>query len=306
MSRDDEGEPLLIGRRDFLAGTVGIATVGGFGSSAVAQADPRPEAQSGPSTVEIERIEGKILSIRINRPPENRPDPAMLVDLGKALYRLDHDDELRVAVLHAAGRDFCHGIDAQAWGARLATGPFVPGTQEFINPLGTVPPLRAKPLIVAVQGVTTFVGHELFLAADIRVAANDVVFSQGEVTRALYPAGGGTVRFPREAGWANAMRYMLTGDEWNAEEARRLGLLQEITAPGQQLNRAIELARKVAAAAPLGVRATLASAHRAIAEGEAAAYAALLPEFAALFRTEDFQERIRALRENRAPVYQGR
>ena len=90
------------------------------------------------------------------------------------------------------------------------------------------------------------------------------------------------------------------------DEARRLGLLQQVTPPGQQLDRAMDIARKIAASAPLGVRATLKSAHQAINEGETAAFAALLPEFAGLYRTEDFQERVRAFRDNRRPVYKGR
>jgi enoyl-CoA hydratase len=298
--------PERMARREFLAASGAAAAAVGLGGPALAQTDTQPEQRPERPTVEIKRIERGILSIGIDRPKENRIDPATFVALGRALYQLDHDGELRVGVLHAAGPDFCHGIDVQAWGTTLAAGPFNPNTPEFANPLGTVPPARVKPLVIAVQGATSFVGHELFLAADVRVAASDSVFSQGEVARALFPGGGGTIRFVREAGWGNAMRYMLTGDEWGTDEARRLGLLQEVTPPGKQLERAIEIARKIAAAAPLGIRATLSSAHRALAEGETAAYAALLPEFGKLFKTEDFQERVRAQRENRAPLYRGR
>jgi enoyl-CoA hydratase len=140
---------------------------------------------------------------------------------------------------------------------------------------------------------------------DLRVAATDTVFSQGEVTRALFPAGGGTVRFVRDAGWGNAVRYMLSGDEWGAEDSFRLGLTQAVTPPGKELERAIDFAKKIASAAPLGVRTPLASAHRALAQGETAAFAAL-PDFANLFGTQDFQERIRAANENRPPVRRGR
>jgi enoyl-CoA hydratase/carnithine racemase len=101
------------------------------------------------------------------------------------------------------------------------------------------------------------------------------------------------------------MRYMLTGDEWSAEEAYRMGLLQAITPPGEELKTAIGFAKKIAAAAPLGIRATLATARRAL-EGEAAVYVTLLSEFGPLWRTHDFQERVQALRENRPPVYQGK
>ena len=219
---------------------------------------------------------------------------------------LDHDDSLRVAVLYGRGPNFTPGIDAPAWAATLSAGPFNPNTSDFVNPLDTVPPHRTKPVVAAVHGATKFIGHELFLACDLRVAATDTVFSQGEAARALFPAGGGTIRFVREAGWGNAMRYMLTGEEWGAEESYRLGLTQAVTPPGKELDRAVDFAKKIASAAPLGIRTTLASAHRALAEGETAAFAALLPDFARLFRSEDFQERIKAAKENRIPVFHGR
>jgi enoyl-CoA hydratase len=110
----------------------------------------------------------------------------------------------------------------------------------------------------------------------------------------------------REAGWGNAMRYMLTGDTWGVDEAKRMGLLQEITPPGKQLDRAIEIARKIAAAAPLGVKAVLVTANQAQSEGEKAAFAALAPQFAKLFQTEDWQEFRRSVAEHRDPVFHGR
>jgi len=97
---------------------------------------------------------------------------------------------------------------------------------------------------------------------------------------------------------------MLTGEEWNANEAYRLGLVQAVTPPGKQLDRAIEIANKVAAAAPLGVRATLASAHQAISS-EDAALQALGPVFAKLIQSDDAKESARALQEHRAPVFRG-
>jgi enoyl-CoA hydratase/carnithine racemase len=138
----------------------------------------------------------------------------------------------------------------------------------------------------------------------VRVAAKDTVFGQGEVTSAVFPVGGATVRFPREAGWGNAMRYMLTGEEWGADEAYRLGLVQVVTPPGRQLDRAVDFAKKIAAAAPLGVRATLASARQGLSSEEAA-FAALPAEAARIRLSQDVQEFQRALQEKRPPVYRG-
>jgi enoyl-CoA hydratase/carnithine racemase len=305
MKQRDQGTRL--DRRQVLAAGAAAAVGLDLDAVAVAQGEQTAGQQEKPrSTVAVEAIDGGVLLIGIDRDEQNLVDPPTFVALGKALYRLEHDDSLRVAVLYGRGPNFTPGIDPPAWAVTLRAGPFNANTPDFINPLGTLPPVRTKPVVAAVHGATKFIGHELFLACDLRVAATGTVFCQGEASRALFPAGGATVRFVREAGWGNAMRYMLTGEEWGAEESYRLGLTQVVTPPGQELDRAVDLARKIASAAPLGVRATLASAHRAWAEGETAAFAALLPEFSKLFGTEDFQERIRAARENRPPVYHGR
>ena len=133
------------------------------------------------------------------------------------------------------------------------------------------------------------------------------VFNQGEVTAAVFPAGGATIRFVREVGWGNAMRYMLTGADWGTDDAYRMGLVQEVTPPGQELGRAVELAKQIAGSgAPLVVRATLASARSALIEGEKLVFAALQPQFARLLTSEDRQEYIRSVQEKRTPTYAGR
>jgi enoyl-CoA hydratase/carnithine racemase len=288
-------------------GTTGAAaaTASGSSSAVLAQAstDAAPQAPA-PGRVVVEQ-RGPLLMIGLDRPQaQNRFDPPMLIGLGKAYYQLEHDDSLRVAVLYGVGSNFCASLDVAAYGAAQASGLLPPKDPDFMNPLGLRPPLRTKPVVVAVQGITTSVGDEIFLSADIRVASSDTVFAQYEVTRGVFPGGGATVRLTREAGWGNAMRYMLTGEEWSAEEAYRLGLVQAVTAPGKQLDRAIEIATKIAAAAPLGVRATLASSKQAIS-GEEPALQALPPAFAKMLQTEDAKEAGRAQQEHRAPVYRG-
>jgi enoyl-CoA hydratase/carnithine racemase len=95
------------------------------------------------------------------------------------------------------------------------------------------------------------------------------------------------MRFPRAVGWGNAMRYMLTGDRFDAAEAYRLGLVQQIVPDGTQLGRALDVAEGIAAQAPLAVQATLANARTAVREGDAAAEARLQPELARLAATTD-------------------
>ena len=297
-----------IPRRDLMiAGAAGVLALGlGSAETVLAQTAPGPVSPQlvSPGKVAVER-RGGLLLIGIDRPQaRNLLDPPILIGLGKAYYQLEHDDELRVAVLHGLGADFSLGVDLAALAAAQASGAFPPRDPEFINSFGLRPPFRAKPVVVAVQGGVKYGGHELFLACDIRVAAADATFSQGEVTRGVFPGGGATIRLTREAGWGNAMRYMLTGEEWGTEEARRLGLVQEVVPTGRQLDRAIEIAKKIAAAAPLGVRATLASARQAIG-GEEAAFAALLPELTRLGQSQDRKEFLRALQEGRPAVFRG-
>jgi enoyl-CoA hydratase/carnithine racemase len=297
-----------ISRRDILLGTLAA-----LAALEPAAAQTAPDASLGlPFTspvagrVALETLDGGILTIGIERPEVgNRLDPALFLALGKALYRLDTDDALRVGVLYGRGPDFVAGLDVPQFRAALTAGTFPPTDPEWIVPLNLGRRIRTKPLVVAAHGATAFVGHELFLSADVRVAANTTRFAQGEVVRGVFPAGGATVRFAREAGWGNAMRYMLTGDGWDAAEAFRMGLVQQVTPPGRELAAAVAIARKIGAAAPLGIRATLASANRGLAAEELTAYAALQPEFGRLLRSRDAAEGARAAAERRPPVFSG-
>ncbi|HZP98347.1 MAG TPA: crotonase/enoyl-CoA hydratase family protein [Reyranella sp.] len=290
----------LLKRRVLL---VAAATAGALaGTAGAARAD---DGRKDGDYITMER-RNAVLLIGINRPQiGNRLEVATFLALGRAYWQLDHDEALRVGVLFAHGSDFCPGLDPASWAEAVRSRQFAAPIPEFVNPIGTSGPNRLKPVVVAVHGKTQLVGHELFLAADIRVAASDTRFAQAEVARGVYPGGGGTVRFAREAGWGNAMRYMLTGDEWDAEEARRMGLVQDIAEPGKELDRAIGIAGKIAANAPLGVQAVPASSRQALA-AEDAALAATFPIFARIMQTDDRVEYARALKEGRAPVYRGR
>jgi enoyl-CoA hydratase/carnithine racemase len=298
-----------LGRRDVLALAGAVVASGLAAGPGLAQSPPvapAPAAQPQRATVVLDRPAKGVLTIGIDRlDAQNRIDIPTFGAIGQAYYQFEHDDDLKVAVLYGKGPDFSHGLDLASWGAALRSGPFQP-PRNFIDPVATAGPERSKPLIVAVQGRVTRVAHELFLAADLRIAAQDAVFNQGEVTAASFPGGGATVRFVREAGWGNAMRYMLTGEDWRTDEAYRMGLVQIVTPPGQQLDRAVDLAKHIAAYAPLGVQALLGSARRNFREGERVAMLSLQPEFGRLSRSEDRQEYFRALQENRSPVYVGR
>jgi enoyl-CoA hydratase len=155
---------------------------------------------------------------------------------------------------------------------------------------------------MVVHGDTWNMVHELHVVADIRIAAADTRFGVDENTHGRFPGGGATVRLVREAGWANAMRFMLTGDHWSAEEALRMGVVQEIAPTAEEaLEAGIDMATKIAACGPLGIEATRASAHLAIDVSEAEALSKLEAQYRALYSSEDFKEGRKAEAEGRPP-----
>jgi enoyl-CoA hydratase/carnithine racemase len=262
---------------------------------------------SSSTKVTVER-RGPIVLIGINRPYiHNRIDPEAYAGLAKAYYQYDRDPSLRAAVLFGHGDNFSRGIDVDAFQALVTSGRPRTSDREAIDPLAKTAPARAKPLVVVAHGDTWNMGHELLLAADIRVASADTRFGQDENTHGRFPGGGATIRFVREAGWGNAMRYMLTGDHWSAEEARRMGVIQEIASTRDKaLETGINIADKIAACGPLGIKTTLASAHLAIDSSQAEALSKLNAQYGALYRTEDFNEGRKAEAEDRLPIYQGK
>lgn len=247
-----------------------------------------------------------MLAIGLDRAAKrNAFDLSLWNQLALAYGELDRDPELRVGVLHALGDHFTGGLDLVQWAPVFEAGKF-PIPDGGLDPLGLVGPRLKKPIVAAVQGICFTIGIELLLATDIRIAAQGTRFGQIEIKRGIYPVGGATIRFPREVGWANAMRYLLTADEFDADEALRIGFVQQVVDVGTQFERAMALAQVVAAQAPLGVYATLVSSRAALAEAEAAAAARLLPDLNPIMKTADVQEGLRAFVERRPGNFQGK
>lgn len=244
--------------------------------------------------------------IGVERPEKyNAFTPKMFDELTAAYNELEGNDDLWVGVLFGHGPHFTAGLDLPKFADRFQDGSeFIPG--QGIDPFGLTGSTRTKPLITAVQGITFTAGIELMLATDIVIASSDCRFSQLEVKRGLMAIGGATFRFVERGGWGNAMKHLLTGDEFDAEEALRIGLIQEVVAPGKQIERAIGLAQEIAAQAPLAVRETLASAKLAFAEGSRAAINNFGNVQTRLAQTEDFTEGLNSLLEKRAGNFSGR
>jgi len=255
--------------------------------------------------VSVER-RGHVLLIGLDRPEKrNAADLRMLRELSLAYGRLDRDPGLRVGLVFAHGDHFTAGLDL---------GDVMPAMTDAgldIVPEGGLHPWQVdgtpltKPVVMAVQGTCLTLGLELALASDVVVADSSTRFGQIEVSRAILPFGGATTRLPRRVGWGDAMRYLLTGDLFDAEEARRIGLVQEVVPEGAAFDRALALAERIASQAPLAVQATLANARLAVREGEAAAEARLQPELVRLLTSDDAREGLAAFTERREARFSG-
>jgi len=260
---------------------------------------PPPEGR-----IRVER-RGAVMLIGIDRPAKlNGFTPEMIHQLSQAYQRFEDDAQARAAVLHAFGPHFSAGLQLDLFKERLRTSPL--STEGLIDPFQLRPPFRTKPIVAAMQGISFTLACELMLASDIVVAASDCRFAQLEVKRGIMANHGATLRMIERAGWGDAMLYLLTGDEFGAKEAYRMRLVQEIVEPGRQLERAIEIADRIAAQAPLALAATLSNGRTMIQQGHSAAAAELGPVQAQLLATEDAAEGLQSFRERRAATFKGR
>ena len=249
---------------------------------------------------------GALLLIGIDRPEKrNGFTPKMFDELAAAYTTLERSTELHCGVLFAEGDHFTAGLDMPKIAPLRRQGkPLIPHGE--VDPFNLREPIRTKPLVAALKGVSFTLAIELMLAADIVVAADNCRFSQLEVKRGIMAGCGATFRFVERAGWGNAMRLLLTGDEFTAAEAYRLNFVQEVVPVGQELSRAIELAQLIATQAPLAVQATMENARIAVQDGWPTAYGKIADTQSRLYNTEDAKEGVQSFLEKRQARFTGR
>lgn len=247
-----------------------------------------------------------VLRVGIQRPAKrNAFNLQVLRELSEAYTRLEDDPELRCLLLFAHGEHFSAGLDLAEVGPHVAAGGGL-YPERGVDPFGLFGRRRRKPVVAAMQGYCYTVSVELALASEVVVAARDARFTQFEVRRGIMPFGGATLRFARVAGYQNAMRYVLTGDFFDAAEAQRMGLVQEVTDVGAQFERALAIAETIARQAPLAVQASMVNARTAVEEGHAAALAGMMDEARALMASDDAREGLMSFVERREARFTGK
>lgn len=248
-------------------------------------------------------IQNHILLIELNRNEKmNAFTFQMLQELAEAYTLLEDSKDLRCGFLFSKGDHFTAGLDLADVAAEIGKGATLFG-DESVDPVQLMGRKRTKPVVVAVQGYALTIAIELVLANDICIAGKGTTFGQIEIKRGIFPFGGATIRFAQRCGWGNAMRYLLTGDHFDENEALRIGLVQEISDNPYETGLAI--ATTISQQAPLGVQATLMNVAKTFEQGFEVAKSDLMPILHRLMRSKDAKEGVQSFVERREAKFTG-
>ena len=254
--------------------------------------------------------DGNVALVEIQRPPYNFFDVSLINQIADAFNRLDADNQCRAIVLASQGKSFCAGANFATDSSEASnTSEFT--EVGFQNRTGSlyeegVRLFRAKtPIVAAIQGAAIGGGLGLSLVADFRVAVPEARFAANFVKLGIHPGFGLTVTLPRLIGNQAASLMFLTGRRIKGEEARQMGLVDELATLETVRDRATSLAREIAVNAPLAIASTRATIRQSLTDRIATATDHELKEQQWLRGTEDAQEGIAAVAERRAGNFQG-
>lgn len=249
--------------------------------------------------------EDAIATVTLNNPPRNVLSIELISELENVARELAEDTSLKVIVLNGSGPLFVAGADikviagitsAKEGEAMARQGQTIFDQFEQMN----------KVVIAAINGYCLGGGMELAMACHVRIAGDRTRFGQPEINLGIMPGFGGTQRLPRLVGEAKAIELILTGDMVNAEEAKRIGLVNRVVPEGEVLKQAMGLAKKIASKGKKAIEASL----KAIMEGMNEPLSMGLRREAQLFgeicETFDKKEGVSAFLEKRQPKFQNR
>src|SRR6266576_128319 len=267
--------------------------------------NPLPRAALALANVQYEK-KGSIAYVTVNRPKVlNALNTPTWTDLKAAFEDVKADASVHGVILTGAGdKAFIAGADiselahVDAYEAEESSR-FGQSVLDLIENLG-------KPVIAAVNGFALGGGCETAMACTIRIAAESAKFGQPEVTLGLVPGGGGTQRLPRLVGKGRALQLILSGETISAQEAYRIGLVNEVVPAAELIPRAEAILKRIASNAPIAVKLALEATNKGLETSQSEGSLLEAAYFGLCAATEDKKEGTTAFLAKRAPRFQGR
>lgn len=255
-----------------------------------------------------------VATITLNRPHRlNAISPVMLEELARLLRQADEDDGVRCVILTGAGRGFCAGLDlvdatqGSGIGSEASTDASRGARHFRTRDMPTVVLHEMDtPVIAAINGGAAGFGLDVALGADIRLAARTAKLSPAFAKRGVVPESGGTWYLPRLLGWAKAAELAFLGRDLTGEQAKELGLVNEVADTEDLMDLARGWAGEIAANAPLAVQAIKRLYRHGLSQDFESHTHHVLLQVMHLFQSRDFREGLTSYMERRPPEFQGR
>jgi enoyl-CoA hydratase len=255
----------------------------------------------------------RIAYITLNRPEaRNALDPDTLEALGRTWIDFRDDPSVLVAIITGVGNSFCAGADLGTLIPRITASPegltgLIKGEMAEVFQSALLRDIDIwKPIVAAVNGYCIAGGLEMLLGMDIRIASENAFFAIQEPRWGLFPAGGSTVRLPRQVPFCKAMEILLTGEKIDAQEACRIGLVNYVVPREELMPMAEKFARSIADNGPLAVSAIKRSVIESLSLSLPKAYEREIELATPVFKSEDAVEGPMAFMQKRKPEFKGK
>lgn len=253
-------------------------------------------------------VHGAVASIVLNRPHrKNAFTLAMITEWAEMLEKIRVDPDIRAVILRGNGDAFCSGIDlSELEGKQIDALTWKTILNEKIHRIAFALEDLDKPVIAAVSGAAVGAGMDMALMCDMRIASKSARFSEGYIRVGLVPGDGGCYWLPRLVGPAKALELLLTGDFVDATEAHRLGIVNTVVEDDQLVEATMAFAERLAAGPPIATRMIKRAVYQSMRTDMRTALDLISSHMGVVTQTEDSREALRAFKEKRPPVFQGR
>ncbi|WP_372739503.1 2,3-dehydroadipyl-CoA hydratase PaaF [Neptunomonas sp.] len=251
----------------------------------------------------VDEPQSGVLTIRLNRPESyNALRTQLLKELAGVLDQAADDSNIKAVIITGSDTVFAAGADIKEMASLDAVGVMNDPRPAYWRRIALFP----KPIVAAVNGFALGGGCELMMHCDIVIAGDNALFGQPEINLGIIPGAGGTQRLIRTIGKSMAMQMVLSGEFITAHQALSFGLVSEVTIPELSLQRATELARKIATKPPIAVRLAKEALLKAYETTLDSGLNLERKSFTLLAATQDRNEGISAFMEKRQPNFTGK